>query len=341
MSRNRNARLRVLSPGGLGLLFLVLGCSLPFLTSSADSPDRVPFPHQTHMQQGIECGDCHSEDPQTGRPSRTSLSTCAICHEGLEEGAPEGDRVRQLYREGAPNGPFFMPLSSEILFDHQAHAAREEGCGPCHGHLAESDSLGPELRMGMEECMACHDNRGAPRACEACHREIRQDRTPPSHDKTFLRTHGVDLHGAASEQCWLCHKEASCEGCHLQQKPQSHTNQFRRRGHGLLAGMDRRSCSTCHQTDFCVRCHQETEPTSHTASFGSPRNRHCLSCHLPLSSEPACAVCHDSAPSHASAPPKPRNSQHAAATEATCRTCHSVIGLSHPDNGDTCGGCHF
>lgn len=309
------------------------GCSVGWLQDLAGSEPRVAFPHRPHLAEDLECTTCHRLNKETGEYGRTSPKTCEKCHED------EAQKFAPFYEDKKPRGPFHVTLSPEIVFDHRTHLGHDVKCEDCHRDLKTSDSLGSELAPSMQGCIDCHAARGAKTDCETCHREIRADRKPPSHDEHFLRTHGTDLagHDRAQQPCFVCHTQASCNGCHLQSMPASHNNQFRRRGHGLFASTDRESCQTCHQTDFCVRCHSNTMPSSHTGSFGSPRDRHCLVCHQPVGSEPSCAVCHASTPSHSQARPKPPGHT----PGMNCRQCHGLTApLPHVDNGDNCNDCH-
>ncbi len=319
---------------------LYLGCTSPF-TSESVGGTRVAFPHAPHTEEGLECGDCHETSEDTGALIPVALETCEICHEGMDEGKPDTQQVSRFYdAEGRWQGPTFSALAEEVIFDHAAHAGYGD-CASCHGEVGTSDSLGAEVGVPKPECLSCHQEQKVSDDCATCHSVIRRDLAPSSHRASWMQAHGRSTTESDLESCSWCHDGErgpdTCEGCHLTRQPTSHTNQFRRRGHGLLASIDRRSCQTCHQTDFCVRCHSSVEPTSHKASFGSPRNRHCVNCHEPVSREPRCAICHATTPSHQRVPPMPP--WHTTALD--CRQCHGAgQALRHPDNGDDCINCH-
>lgn len=179
--------------------------------------------------------------------------------------------------------------------------------------------------------------------CSACHDDGRTKETRPAwHDLAWGRDHGkwIRRYGfRAPEKCTLCHAESQCTKCHQQEAPRDHNPYWRLKGHALSVGMDRSRCFACHRgADFCQRCHSQTQPLGHNAAWGAPSNRHCLSCHYPLTSVGAegCAVCHAGTPSHAVMPSQPSNALHTVG--ANCRGCHSP--LRHPDNGMTCTTCH-
>jgi len=181
--------------------------------------------------------------------------------------------------------------------------------------------------------------------CAACHDDGRTRETKPAwHDLAWSRNHGqyIRKFGFKADNkstCTLCHAESQCTSCHQQEKPRNHNEFWRLKGHGLAVGLDRSRCFACHRgADFCERCHAQTQPLDHTALWGAPGNRHCLNCHLPITSAGAqrCSSCHTGTPSHASAPAQPANALHTPG--ANCLNCHSP--LRHPDNGTSCAVCH-
>ncbi|OGQ07521.1 MAG: hypothetical protein A3G32_01195 [Deltaproteobacteria bacterium RIFCSPLOWO2_12_FULL_40_28] len=180
--------------------------------------------------------------------------------------------------------------------------------------------------------------------CIDCHDDIKNTKVKPlNHDATWKREHGKfesQRYGFKNENvCSLCHTEAQCTKCHQQEAPQQHTEFWKQRGHGVFVGLDRSSCMTCHNdAQFCERCHRLTEPRSHTAGWGATTNRHCNSCHFPLTAAGGqqCAVCHAGTPSHNSTPSQPSDALHV--TGANCAGCHTS--LRHPDNGMACTICH-
>ncbi|MEQ8763703.1 MAG: cytochrome c3 family protein [Planctomycetota bacterium] len=336
----RSRTLLVLTAVTLVSLVLYMSCSFPLGPDDGESA-RVAFPHRVHMDEGLECTDCHTPDEESEDPGPTLLETCEICHEGIDEEKPADQHAARFYEEGLWAGPKFSQLSDELLFDHKRHIDATGDCSSCHGDIGAAETIGPEVSVSKPECLSCHESRGVPSECATCHSRIRSDVPPPSHRANWMQAHGQTLQLGTENTCTFCHNaregQDTCESCHSIQMPKGHTNQFRRRGHGLQAALDRSACQTCHQPDFCVRCHASTEPSSHRAGFGSPRNRHCMTCHEPVSREPQCALCHASTPSHRLVPPMP--SWHTIALD--CRQCHGAgQELRHPDNGDDCINCH-
>jgi hypothetical protein len=279
----------------------------------AYSPDLI-FVHETHIENGAECQDCHGEPREVAyaRPSLMDLKTsCMNCHE-------------------------VSGASNECAVCHKE--IRKDKAPPSHGgdfaltHGAQAPEGWRDGQGGL--CALCHE---VPQSCNTCHRQNK----PSSHNAAGFRWyHGrgdTDVLGQPFDEtsCATCHEEQGCTLCHQVQKPRSHTIPFQRRLHGLVAEIERESCLTCHKQDQCARCHETTRPISHRGTFGSGPQAHCLICHDPLPST-SCFTCHKNTLGHLQATPLPPGLPHSAATD--CRTCHSV--LPHFDDGGNCRRCH-
>lgn len=327
----------------VGLVFLG-GCMLVDALIQEERP--FAFSHRLHVEEeGLDCGDCHASWENSDEPGMPLPGQCALCHADLDAEKPPGQQVAGLFEGERVRAARAGRQSEEILFSHQRHATRSLECVACHEAVASDDGLlarrGSELRLGMEDCLACHASSQGPAEadCAACHSQLGTDAAPPSHRADWKRYHGTVVRGRAeerSDRCALCHQPSDCSTCHQIEAPASHTNHWRRRSHGLVASMDRASCMTCHDVDSCNRCHEETRPLSHSGSFGEPRDWHCLTCHEPLRST-SCGVCHASTPSHELATPLPGDHS----PGMNCRLCHgNGQALPHVDNGQSCTGCH-
>lgn len=334
---------RIVKPG-LGLLCLaVVGCAL-FGTFSREKP--YAFSHATHVGEfEMACDDCHYGEPET--PGMPTLDDCMACHEDLDEDNPPDRRVTALFDEDEVyRAVHAAALNDEILFDHDAHAdGYVEDCRACHVGIERSSRIVAADRITMNACTDCHTENGWDAAdCSMCHDEIDRDWMPPEHRLGWDRRHGQIVRCEAEgtvNNCSLCHEESTCIACHRVTPPRDHNHHFRLRGHGIAASIDRTRCASCHEPDGCNRCHATTEPLSHVGSFGSPLNRHCLGCHLPLQpTNGGCTTCHRDTPSHALAPGLPPTPAHLMANDAQCRECHIPDRLRHPDNGDSCRFCH-
>ncbi len=319
------------------LLAALAGCAVLGIRGSAPSG----FSHRVHVDGAqLACTTCHPGAESGEIAGLPTLDLCRRCHaEDQEASLPPEARLEALlgkaHDDWATRGSRF---GDDVMFSHARHRTAGLPCEGCHGDARQLGAGSVPTRIGKPECLSCHA--GANAECSVCHETISESWPPPNHSLGWMTQHGRIARAGATEdfteQCSLCHRESKCVACHLAEAPANHTNFWRQRGHSIEARIDRERCETCHQSDFCNRCHQETEPRSHRGAWGSPRNRHCIDCHLTGTRE--CALCHRGTPSHLLAAPMPPGHTPA----LNCRQCHGLgAPLPHVDNGDECTACHF
>ncbi|MBI2920842.1 MAG: cytochrome c3 family protein [Planctomycetes bacterium] len=330
-----------LKPFCVILTLLVGACGVTRLLGNSKPPPRL-FNHKKHVtDEGLECASCHNKaTKEDGAGMPVSLKKCMLCHEGIDEQKGEGRHLADLLGE-KPVWDLQLSQPEDIKFSHKRHVTDAGvACAECHKDIETNTAISPDMKLTMDDCMSCHTQKKASTECLTCHTEMRDDVPPPSHRLNWIRNHGPVIRTADDSnyenRCDLCHRQDHCTKCHQDEPPANHTNFWRLKGHSVSASVDRSRCATCHQDDSCDRCHQDTAPRSHTASWGSPKDRHCLSCHDNAGTD--CAFCHkEGTPSHLDAEDKP--SWHTAGMN--CRQCHGVTQpLPHPDNGDDCNACH-
>lgn len=314
---------------------VIAGCDA--LRGGADGGSG--FSHKKHVtDEGIDCATCHAAT-SSGAPGMPELKTCMECHEATDKEKSEKERVaNRFFKDGKPVWANHVQLPEETIFAHKNHVDRKTDCGVCHDGIKENVRTGAALAPTMATCVACHtkekDN------CAYCHREVRKDRKPKSHEANWSQAHGVTARQEATSwsnnSCAACHEESACMECHQNRKPKDHNASWRHEIHGVMAGVDRSRCATCHQTDYCQRCHEETAPRSHRGTWGAPLDGHCTNCHVTSTAyENGCGVCHKPIV-HEEAPRRPAYGFHRPTDN--CVGCHTP--LKHPNNGDACTACH-
>ena len=331
----------------IGGLVLYLGACVAWQSTQSGAKKQARgliFRHDFHVEQGLECSDCHDTSAEGDMFPKHDL--CSLCHEiPLEE--PTVETCGHCHSE--PDFavvPREMILSDEVIFAHTPHIAAALDCTTCHPNPDEGTlATGPV----MVNCMQCHEQSNVSlNACEVCHTELNLDTTPKfrageriPHDSPAV---WALVHGRESmvdpQYCATCHDSQSfCVDCHRTTEPNDHTVTWRRSTHGLRAAWDRTKCAVCHEEDSCVKCHRDTKPRSHRAGFGSPRDNHCVQCHMPIA-ENNCAVCHESI-EHREAPTSPHN---IGLFPANCARCHpaGAPGRAPHANNFTarCADCH-
>ncbi len=291
------------------------------------------FSHEKHVEdQELDCDICHSGSGDGKMAGAPSAEVCTACHEEAEKYSGIAGKLTEKW-------PRIKALPPDGKFSHRTHNEAGVECSECHGKVGSGKRVTYRHMPDEQTCRSCHAEKGVGNDCSTCHSEINAETAPEDHGQAWMRFHGDSAKSPVEgDRCMRCHQESKCDSCHSSQKPRDHTYTWKDYGHGVASRIDRSRCATCHRTDYCTRCHRENPPRSHRGAWGSPSDRHCLSCHVGGGSVQNCRVCHGGGVGHRNAPFQPAGAPHDSATD--CRACHTGASLGHPDNGDNCTICH-
>ncbi len=142
------------------------------------------FGHKGHLDEGLECADCHTSDQrQVGMPV---LNTCYECHD-IPTAAGKQDQTlgKFIGESGKASWIKRYSFSDEINFDHLKHAPTDDSCISCHKGIVEDRGKTEEKGRTKEHCQNCHKERGISNDCALCHKVIRADSPPASHNALF------------------------------------------------------------------------------------------------------------------------------------------------------------
>jgi Cytochrome c7 and related cytochrome c len=304
---------------------------------------KVSFSHKAHLEvlEG-DCEKCHPGDLKTENPKMPDIETCNECH-------TDEKKYLKLVQSRIANGEIkwssYTKLGEETIFFHPNHVSNEVSCNTCHEKVVKGKRVKASAKFEMDSCLECHVNSEKELDCALCHKVIRKDKTPPSHENNWERLHGkqsgYEMLRSSDNRCSLCHQDSSCDTCHMTQMPLDHTNIWRDKTHGITSTLNIERCYTCHQSSFCVDCHQNEAPQNHKGAWASPVNTHCNHCHYPVA-DTRCGFCHQSSHSHIDlGQPVPRNKTHFTATKPECWNCHVPFMTPHPQTGIyNCRDCH-
>jgi hypothetical protein len=257
----------------------------------ADNPEASPHParnivfgHQSHLDRGTECTECHGAVATSTERSAEHMPTmrrCFACHDGVNVG---------------------------------------DDCELCHAdHITLVDihpldwrhQHGAKAALDRDWCAQCHREE---HYCLDCHRG--DNLTGDIHDLNYLYTHGLDAKSKRIE-CMRCHDNRTfCNACHERENriPLLHSTIGWLMNHGGAARRDVESCASCHDSadPTCARsgCHNDfdgvrgTDPRYHASRmslFSSYGPWHddggytCFECHRNTRTPGVgfCGYCHD------------------------------------------------
>lgn len=138
---------------------------------TAEQP--IPFPHHTHIEQGLTCTDyCHeavTTGPMAGLPG---VTTCMICHENIATDRPLIQRITAS-RDAGIDLPwqrvYGWAQGAHVRFNHAPHIRASVECATCHGDVASMMTAERVVDHSMGFCVDCHREQSASNDCLTCH----------------------------------------------------------------------------------------------------------------------------------------------------------------------------
>lgn len=308
----------------------------------------IKFNHGQHLKIGIDCAQCHTEIDASRRASDNNFprgKVCDSCH-GAQHPKPKDEPANcelchtAVDEENRVTAGLRIPRPM-LKFNHALHDKAGSDCEDCHGDMSKV-RLATVLQLPSEQdCLTCHDGKGASDACSACHptqaggklkvRAI-DDRSMPAlvpkddnswgaaHDLAFVEDH-AHISKANPALCQSCHEESFCTDCHagVIRPMRIHSGDFVNT-HALDARAQTSNCQSCHRTQsFCLGCHErmgfDREPGSafavggslsfHPEGWAGPPGMPQAHAHAAQRNMTACSSCH---------------------TEDSCLACHATAG---------------
>lgn len=341
---------RTLWPRTWGKRIVILVCAgVLGITGAAQASSKSSF-----------CIKCHEMLPeyQTWQASTHNRLECVVCHrDKLNLRALEPKHISTNYllplelKKPIPNSiceschtqARTITPSGDIIVPHDKHLGAGVSCVDCHagvvhGRITErqvtidgnferwdtavgrTNMAWPYRTVGMSACLECHQERGNPVGCKACHKQIVE---PATHQETGWLQAGDHGKSAIKDvnECNKCHSNSVslsavpltdqvaayargntlCLNCHLQ-RPPGH-DQTWSSGHGAQAQQDKRGCLICHQersasksdkaaATVCLSCHGKRHPLPQTHNIPLTKDskpiESCYRCHV----EKVCTQCH-------------------------------------------------
>ncbi len=184
---------------------------------------ELVFDHETHLEQDLQCGDCHETVPpgpnwEAPMPAR---DTCLDCHD--DEDLP-------------PLPPHPSSHQENYRWQHQ-FAARADG---------------------NDDCTLCHRNS---EKCTVCHHGENVDFIV--HDRNWRFTHPLTFYKGTEECTVCHDVRKFCQDCHTAYGARPVNHYFSQwpspQYHGAEARVDLTTCLQCHDgpDPVCRTCHGE------------------------------------------------------------------------------------
>lgn len=194
------------------------------------------FPHQPHLERGLDCLTCHGAAAESADAADSLLpkgEICQACHTG--DTAPEIDTAPLASRQQPARSYRFdhrfhlglgnaAPLIANAIdsgnyFGKPGEARRfldtANACAACHRGLEESLAVASGRHLPqMGDCIVCHTEVDNPFTCRDCHHEG-VELVPADHTREFAELHSTGKLALDKASCLPCHgRNFSCMGCH-------------------------------------------------------------------------------------------------------------------------------
>jgi hypothetical protein len=134
----------------------------------ADQP--VQFNHKLHIEQKMECTDCHTLATQTRRSGLPTANLCTTCHRAIKKDSPEIQKIAR-YRATHQSIPWvrLYQLPDFVYYNHMRHVKAGIECSVCHGNTGREPEARAYRDFSMRFCMDCHEQRKVSNDCATCH----------------------------------------------------------------------------------------------------------------------------------------------------------------------------
>lgn len=267
----------------------------------------IYFTHNYHVRkpdkakgiegEGLSCEFCHENVAESKVSSDADIpghDSCDTCHDEWigdeDEPAPIdacGKCHVDLQAKTTTVAAKITVPKPNIVFPHETHVEKDIACTECHRQVPNKAVASQDDFPTMDQCIACHQDRGAPTTCNTCHvmkpsglveTEYTSGTLMPSryhvaaiHEGDFLRQHAVPAQRNRA-LCEQCHTKSDCLECHdgIGRDVRYHPGDWISM-HFLSARQDKVRCESCHRFQtFCLNCHVRSGVATVATTINAP-----------------------------------------------------------------------
>ena len=148
------------------LVLLVSWC----LGGHAQPRQPINFNHKIHVDQKMECTDCHQLAKKSRRSGLPTANLCMACHQVIKADSPEVKKIA-AYKEKRQPIPWvrLYQVPEFVYYSHMRHVNSGIACATCHGTTGTEPVSRAVREFTMGFCMDCHQERGVSNDCATCH----------------------------------------------------------------------------------------------------------------------------------------------------------------------------
>ena len=137
-------------------VLLISGVIWGIYETQLPPPQPIQFPHNMHINVGIQCLYCHPGALRGPSPGLPTEGKCWACHQQITVRNSEIDKLSAYVTQNKPID--WVPvaiLPDFVYFSHRPHIAAGLHCEGCHGEISLMTVAVPQ-KMNMGWCLNCH-----------------------------------------------------------------------------------------------------------------------------------------------------------------------------------------
>ncbi len=160
-----------------GIFVLLVGSLVAFRWYeffAAPVKQPLAFNHKVHTEL-LKCEECHTGVRNSAYAGLPDIKICMGCHSG-DPLSKSPEELKLLNAIKNKQGIAWIRLFRNpvhVYFSHSRHVSVGKlECEKCHGDMGKMvKPPGTALvKLGMSDCMACHDKHNVDRSCVICHK---------------------------------------------------------------------------------------------------------------------------------------------------------------------------
>jgi cytochrome c7-like protein len=132
----------------------------------------IAFNHKIHIQNGLQCADCHTGVTQGSNAGIPSVSFCMACHQVIAASNPEIKKLTAYVAKGQDvpwQRVYWFYPEMHVRFQHAPHIRNGIACEQCHGDMSKQTVAVRTTDLTMNFCLSCHRSKGVSVDCITCH----------------------------------------------------------------------------------------------------------------------------------------------------------------------------
>ncbi len=142
--------------------------------AQAAEPQTIPFRHDRHVKNGVQCVFCHSGVLRGPAADLPPLALCAGCHRAITTQNDQTKQVVAAYdKRETVSWKRVYNLPDYVYFSHLPHVVTARvDCSSCHGDVGTMQLARGVRPMRMGFCLNCHRQQPNKllRDCDTCHK---------------------------------------------------------------------------------------------------------------------------------------------------------------------------